>query len=87
MFWRASEYSLSTRMQAPSVGERQWLPLESNPDVVSTFAHRMGASPLWKVIVFPFWYLFNTSLTPFPDYRIIANALQKARRVLWKHLR
>ena len=36
-------------MQAPAPGERQWLPLESNPDVVSTFSHRMGASPLWKV--------------------------------------
>ena len=36
-------------MQAPAPGERQWLPLESNPDVVSTFWHRMGASPLWKV--------------------------------------
>lgn len=35
-------------MQAPSAGERAWLPLESNPDVVSTFSHRMGASPLWK---------------------------------------
>lgn len=28
----------------------QWLPLESNPEVVSTFSHRMGASPLWKVL-------------------------------------
>ena len=28
----------------------QWLPLESNPEVVSTFSHRMGASPLWKVV-------------------------------------
>ena len=36
-------------MQTPGAGERAWLPLESNPDVVSAFAHRMGASPGWKV--------------------------------------
>jgi len=30
-------------------GERQWLPLESNPDVVTGFSHRIGASRLWKV--------------------------------------
>jgi hypothetical protein len=30
-------------------GERQWLPLESNPDVVTAFSHRIGASRLWKV--------------------------------------
>ena len=38
-------------MQAPAPGERQWLPLESNPDVINTFAHRMGASPFWKVSI------------------------------------
>ena len=29
--------------------ERQWLPLESNPEVVTAFSHRIGASRLWKV--------------------------------------
>ena len=38
-----------SQMQAPAAGERQWLPLESNPDVVTAFSHRMGASSLWKV--------------------------------------